>query len=172
MERKKCKDCGSVKFKNEFYSAQGECKECTKQRVRIRESKLREDPEWVEKERKRGRDKYHRLGYKGKYYPSFERKKEITSKHKEKYPEKYKAQIASQRIKKVNKKNHLHHWSYNEIHFKDCFELSMKDHNKLHRFLDYDKETFMYKNPDGILLDSKNKHEEFIKELGIKIYNH
>lgn len=32
---KRCKDCGSIKESNEFYGLQGECKECTKARIKV-----------------------------------------------------------------------------------------------------------------------------------------
>ena len=37
------------------------CKTCTRKDTREREEILRNNPEWVEKEKKRGREKYHRL---------------------------------------------------------------------------------------------------------------
>jgi len=56
-----CTKCGKVKSIDEFYRGSYECKECVKKRVKDREAILRQDPEWVLKERKRGREKYHRL---------------------------------------------------------------------------------------------------------------
>ncbi len=35
MQTKKCKECGRIKSINNFYGIQGECKECTKKRVKI-----------------------------------------------------------------------------------------------------------------------------------------
>ncbi len=34
MKQKKCKDCGALKSPDAFYGVQGECKECTKARVK------------------------------------------------------------------------------------------------------------------------------------------
>ena len=50
---KQCKECKVLKEKIEFYGFQGECKECTKKRVKLREQEKRNNPDWVEKERER-----------------------------------------------------------------------------------------------------------------------
>jgi len=59
LKMKQCKECKVVKEKNNFYGVQGECKECTKQRVKLREQNLRLDKDWHEKEKQRHREKYH-----------------------------------------------------------------------------------------------------------------
>jgi len=122
-------------------------------------------PEGLDKERQRHREKYFRLNYKDKHKQSFENKKISTEKHKNKYPEKYIAKNISQRIKLVNKNNHKHHWNYNIEFAKDIIELNIKDHNKIHRFIKYDKKTFMYKDLNGNLLDTKEKHLELINKV-------
>ena len=71
---KKCFKCGKVKSLDEFYNAgnkdgkSNECKCCARDRIKKREITLRKNPEFVIAERKRGREKYHRL-YKGKVSP-------------------------------------------------------------------------------------------------------
>src|SRR5690606_40780954 len=40
------------------------CKQCTKDGVKKRYYQLSNNPEWVESERSRHKEKYHRLGYK------------------------------------------------------------------------------------------------------------
>lgn len=157
-ELKKCKDCFIEKDKSLFYKAQNECKECTKNRVRKRESVLKNDPKWVEKEKDRAREKYYRLGYKDLHKPTPENKAIAIKKHRDKYPEKYFAKNASYCLSTKVKGNHLHHWSYNQEHYKDVIELSVKEHNKLHRFIVYDQERMMYRKLDGELLDTKEKH--------------
>ena len=62
----------------------------------------------------------------------------------------------------VVKENHLHHWSYNKEHWKDCIELSEKEHNLAHRYMIYDQERMMYRDLDGILLDTKEAHLEYL----------
>lgn len=72
---KKCSKCGKVKPLDVFYKGyspeqdgySSSCKECTKSAMRKNYEKRSQDPEWIEKQRERGREKYHRL-YKGKAY--------------------------------------------------------------------------------------------------------
>jgi hypothetical protein len=51
---KKCKDCNKVKRTSDFYGNQGECKECTKDRVRLNYFKNRSH--YITYERNRGSD--------------------------------------------------------------------------------------------------------------------
>jgi hypothetical protein len=171
MDSKKCFKCGEVKYLSAFYKhdrmADGhlnKCKECAKNDVRNDYDKNKADPDWIQKERDRARIKYHRLGYKGKHYPDTQKKKEIIKKWRDKYPEKKAAKNASQRIAKIDKSNHLHHWSYNKEHYKDVIELTPKYHAKAHRFIIYDQERMMYRTTDGVLLDTKQNHSMYIME--------
>jgi len=117
----------------------------------------------VEKERARGREKYYRLGYRTRK-PTPERKKEIIAKHLKKYPEKKAARIAAQHIKAPKGKEN-HHWSYKKAHHKDVLFLTIKEHFTAHRFMIYDQKRMMYRTRDGILLDTKEAHEKYIKSL-------
>ena len=159
---KQCKECKVLKDESLFYGVQGECKECTKKRIKKREALLRLNPEWLEKERLRSREKYYRLNYKEKYKPSPESKKETIDRFNRKYPEKLKAKNLASSLKPKTKGNHLHHWNYNTEFAKDVIELTPKDHAKIHRFIKYDKKTFMYKDLNGILLNTKEKHLNLI----------
>ena len=161
---KTCKECNIEKMSSEFYGSQGECKVCTKERVRRREEKLRQNPDWYEKEKARHRDKYYRLGYKELHKSTPENKKIIIERHNDKYPEKYHARNACQHIKK-EKGNELHHWCYNELYHKDVIELNKADHALLHRYIKYDNELMMYRNLEGILLDTKESHLLLIKQI-------
>lgn len=162
---KQCKECKVIKEKNNFYGLQGECKDCTKKRVKLREQEKRKNPEWITQEQKRHRDKYYRLNYKERYKPSLENKKKSINKYNTKYPEKLIAKNISQKIKPKKNGNHLHHWNYNIEFAKDLIELSPKDHAKIHRFMKYDKLTFAYKDINDILLDTKEKHILFINKV-------
>ena len=166
---KECKKCQTPKKLTEYYTSKtaldgyfSTCKECIKERSRKRYEIMSKDAVWVEQEKERQRKKYYRLEYKGLYYPCREKKKEIIDRFYAKFPEKLKARNKVARMEKKNKDFQFHHWSYNEQHYKDVFELSVSDHNLVHRFLKYDNKKFMYTDLEGNLLDTRIKHEEYI----------
>lgn len=168
---KKCFKCSLEKPLEEFYKHKqmldghlNKCKDCTKNDVKNREVLLRQNIDYIEKERERGRQKYYRLNYVNKR-PSKEIQEKRRKMYRELYPEKYIAKNKCQHLKKEKKENHFHHWSYNEEHYKDVIELSIKDHNTAHRFIIYDQERKMYRTLDGILLDTKESHLEYIKKF-------
>lgn len=116
----------------------------------------------IEEERARCREKYHRL-YKGKKSDPVIRKRGDLN-YKEKYPEKY---AAGKAIRNWKRKPGIdfHHWSYRKEHRKDTIELLKNDHYISHRYLIYDQENMMYRTTQGILLDSKDAHENYIKSI-------
>jgi len=167
---KQCFKCGEIKPLQDYYKHKmmgdghlNKCKQCTKDDVRARESEKKKDPDWVESEKDRHRLKYHRLEYREIHKPTTEQKRKIMERYKAKFPEKIKAAYMSGRIKPQIKGSNMHHWSYNEKHFRDVIELTVKDHNTAHRYMVYDQERKMYRTAnDGILLDTRELHVNFI----------
>jgi hypothetical protein len=157
---KKCIICKKEKGLSEFYKHKkmpdgtvNKCKDCAKEKSRQKYFEIKKDPELLEKERKRCRERNIRLGYSKKYYKS----SYWSKKYNEKYPEKYKARNKSQRMQRA-KGNHLHHWNYSKGFEKDVIELSVKDHNLLHRNMIYDQDLMMYRDLKGNLLNTKESH--------------
>ena len=174
-----CLRCNSSKNVDDFYKhpqmSDGHlniCKTCKRTEVKEREERLRKNPEWVEKERKRGREKYRKL-YSTINHPLDDeeralKRKKVNENNRKNYSEKRKARYSSQRIS-CPKGFHRHHWSYNEEHWKDVIILESKEHSDLHRFIEYD-ESFYYRTAINIgkfkrgdLLDTREKHLEFLE---------
>jgi len=183
MKEKVCFKCGKVKPLTEYYKHNamsdgylGKCKDCTKKDTKIRLEQKKNDKEWILKEKERHRLKYHRLNYRGKHNPTKENKKAIMDRYNEKYPEKKKARNMTSNLKCKIKGNNLHHWSYNDEHLKDVIEMSVINHNKLHRYTSYDNERLMYRvaidvayYKQGLLLDSRDVVLDFCKCLNIEV---
>lgn len=164
---KQCKCCQVTKPLSEFYKHskakdghESKCKECKKLLARVRHQEKKQDPEWVEKERARGREKYRRLGYKHKYKTDYN----TTVAYRVNYPHKYKAQTAAQRVG-CPKGLVRHHWSYNPEHYQDVIILEPEDHYLVHRHITYDEDTLMYFTSEGKLLRCRTSHVLYIKRI-------
>jgi hypothetical protein len=169
---KNCIICGDLKPLTDYYVHKqmndghlNKCKTCCKQQADEREKRLRNNPEWVEKEKERAREKYHRLNYRDKHKPTKENKKKYMDKYKENYPEKKKANNKCANLAPLVLGNELHHWSYNEEHFTDVIELSVNDHYLIHRHMRYSNGHKMYIDKKGHLLNTKQSHIDLLKSL-------
>ena len=174
-----CFKCKEEKILDLFYKHKGmkdgymgKCIDCAKKYSYEREKVLRNNPDFIESEKKRAREKYYRLGYRIKYKPTPEQARSSRLNDRAKYPEKYKARNSTTKIKVKIKGNQLHHWSYNKEHYKDVIELSVADHSKIHRFTTYDQERKMYRVftalnsfNSGMLLNTRKLSESFYNEI-------
>ena len=109
------------------------CKDCTKKDARNRWIKNSKDPEWVEKERARGRDKYTRLNYRKKYEDRNLRKL---------LPNAYGNIARKLRQHKITKKGfEFHHWNYHILN--SVFQLSIKAHKCIHRHMTFTRDDYI-----------------------------
>jgi hypothetical protein len=129
----KCKDCNKLDVKKDYY----------------RKSK---SIEFIEKERERGREKYHRLNYK-------ERSKELNKDKPWKHSSKYKG---LNKKFKVPKGFELHHWSYNNEDLEDVIIMKIKEHRQAHTHLTLDLVTLKFKTKKGKLLSTKIQHLNYL----------
>ena len=159
---KVCFKCSIEKPLSEYYKHKqmgdghlNKCKECAKKDVTDRSILHRDTPEWIERERVRGREKYHRLGY------SKRRKEDEDTRP-------WKAHPTYKNLAKhnpVEKGKELHHWNYNEEYLKDVVVMTASQHKRLHNHLTLDLEKRIFKTTDNIYLDTREKHLNYIKYL-------
>lgn len=162
MDRKVCFKCGAEKGIDEFYRHPqmpdghvNKCKECNKKDVKGNYNTKIVDPIFVEKERARGREKYHRLGYKDQDSLANKSSKTVLPnvhrdlKAKENYPP----------------GTELHHWNYNKEYVRDIIPLHRVIHRRIHKKIKFDESLQIFRTPDGVLLDTKEKHLTHISQF-------
>jgi hypothetical protein len=126
MEYKICRLCNINKPFEDYYKhprltsgVDSKCKECVKSKSKIRHQDLTEnDPNFVNKERERHKEKYHRLGYKDQ---QLEWDKDKPWK---------KTSIYKGLSKKLGLERgfEAHHWNYNDDYLEDIFVLQASAH--------------------------------------------
>lgn len=170
-EAKVCFRCNTMRPLNSYYKHPrmgdgllGKCKSCTKEDTKKQTEINTSTPEGLEKERERHRGKYHRLGYK-------ELQKEWDENKPWKNSSVYKG-LRKKYYKKLDKSFELHHWNYNDEYLTDVFILNIKDHKNLHNNLLLDVEKRVFYLEEGVYLDTREKHENYIKQLSIKTYKY
>lgn len=153
MEKTKvCFKCKKERPLSEFYKHKamgdghlGKCKECAKNDVRLNYAENIQTDDYVEKERLRGRIKYAKYKYKNKIqHPE--------NKNTAQYLQKQGIYITGKEI---------HHWNYNLKN--DVFILHPRAHALIHKYIIFDKESNMFKDKNGTLINTKEFHFSIIK---------
>ena len=162
---KVCINCGSEKEINDFYKHNkmsdgylNKCKTCCKDQAIKRTRILSKDNEWVLKQRKRSVDKYHRLNYKDK-----QKKNELVYPWKKENKYKGLRKWYESRYGLLDPLIELHHWSYKDENLRDVILLNRSTHKRLHSKLEICLIEKCFKIKGGPMLDTKEKHEEFIR---------
>lgn len=133
------------------------CKDCTKKDVRKDYMRKSSDEEWVEKERIRGREKYHRLGYVN-------------------YPKTTRIDFGEHSISKKlrcrgyeTKGKEAHHWNYNYPH--SVFLLSRKAHHRIHSAVIMSRIDKCCYTKDGVKLETAEQakcvYEKILQDTGL-----
>lgn len=165
MKEKNCIICGELKPLSEYYKHPqmgdghlNKCKSCTKRQANERHHTLNNDESWMESERARHREKYRRLGYK-------EKQLEWDANKPWKKTSTYK-KLA--RKLKLSEGIEAHHWNYADDFLLDVFTLPIREHKAAHGFLTLDFEARLFRTTDGELLDTREKHFDYLVKMGVK----
>lgn len=161
MKEKRCFKCGRVLPISDFYvhpkMADGhlnKCKDCTKEDVHSNYLRKSESEEYMNIERKRGRDKYRRLGY----VKNRSRTKPLTDVGS--------ARNVSRDLRNIGidlAGRECHHWNYN--YPKSVFILSRKAHKRLHKHLALNTRTGVLTSENGEQIKSVKQAKKIFQEI-------
>lgn len=158
---KVCFKCGKEKPLSDFYKHPqmsdghlNKCKECTKEEARRDYNKNAKDASWVEKERARGREKYHRLGYKDRDWNNKTRRdfKVSGNVHRD---------LGNIGIN-INGKE-AHHWNYNRL--RSVILLTPLAHHRIHQYVKASRSDKYLYTLDGECLDTEEKTIEYYNKV-------
>lgn len=155
---KECITCKRLLEMESFYihekMADGhlnKCKDCIKESTRKRHRMNMNNPEYIQKQRKRGRDKYRRLNYISRGSRS------------NNLPPRYRNLNRFLKLRGLDmEEKEFHHWNYNLLD--EGVILSRRNHSLIHNYLEFVQELniFSYK---GNILDTEDKHIKAIKDI-------
>ena len=155
MLTKICSKCLTPKKLTEFYKHPktkdgylNKCKKCSKEYTKIRYDIKSNDKDWLESERVRHAEKYHRLGYKDLHKENMANKKWFSSS----------IYLNLHRDLKLPKNVEAHHWNYSDNFLRDIIIMTRSEHRKAHKYLIFDEEKLIFTTLDKIYLDTKDKH--------------
>ena len=157
MQTKRCFKCGRVLPIEEFYKHSrmkdghlNKCKNCAKIDVKRDYDRHSEDENWLEKERERGREKFHRLGYKR----MFRKTREIC-------PESSNISRNLRHAGFDTNGKEAHHWNYNEPN--SVFLLSRKAHRRIHQHMTVNYEDKYCYNDYGERIEDETQAKAYFK---------
>jgi len=166
MVTKICFKCQNVKDLNLFYKHSkmpdgrvNKCIECNKLDVKNNYKIKSKDLLFIEKERLRSIEKYHRLDYKNK-------QKKWDKDKPWKSSSIYKG--LRRKFKHVPSSHQLHHWNYNDSFLEDIIILERFNHRNAHNFIKLDLNKKIYFGLNNEILDTKEKHISYLIKNGIK----
>lgn len=158
--KKKCFKCGRELPLSEFYvhpqmkdGHLNKCKDCAKRDVQILYSIKSQDEEWMERERKRGREKRRKYHY---------TKSEAARIKTQRYPQSREAKRYWRVRTTIPNGFELHHWNYH-LPF-DVIMLPRRIHHRVHWAISFNLEEGIYYY-NGEALDTIEKHLEVVDRI-------
>lgn len=161
---KTCGNCGITKGDSEFYkrrrnsnTLKSNCRKCCSAKSNQRNKKLALEGGPSRRSYYKKKTEEKKISTNKKYL--------YQVKYLKCYPEKKAANNAVTRANLRIQGFHAHHWNYNKAFRLDVIHLDRIQHVYIHKFLSYDQALFIYRDINGNILDTKEKHLEYINNL-------